>query len=92
MRAESGAVLEQNAGCSQAPTLMLINKQLSTNASATITLKNFAVSGPIAVYQVANPGTGISALPSVVANAGQITATLPQQSITLLVIPGKTLP
>ncbi len=73
-------------------TLMLINKQLSASASATVSLKNFAVSGAAAVYQLANAGTSISTLPSITAQAGQIIVTLPQQSITLLVVPGKTLP
>ncbi len=70
-------------------TVVVINKQLTTATSATVVAKNFAPTAPIAVYQLSGASTAIQHLSSISAIGGRWTASLPAQSITLFVVPGK---
>ena len=74
-------------------TAMVINKLPSTDLSSTLTLNNFAASGPAQVWQYSGANLGAivpgTALPVA---GGQINAVFPAYSMTLLVIPGATTP
>ncbi len=67
-----------------AVTVMAVNKQLSLPSTATIGLSNLASSGTAEVWQLAN--NAITHLSNVTYSNGQLSATLPQQSVTLFVL------
>ncbi|MGV3721849.1 MAG: glycoside hydrolase family 44 protein, partial [Actinomycetota bacterium] len=67
-------------------TVMLINKQLSTSAATTVNLANFAAVGKAEPWQL-TAGNVITRLADLSVNGNAVTATLPAQSVTLLVIP-----
>ncbi|WP_347555765.1 glycoside hydrolase family 44 protein [Robbsia sp. KACC 23696] len=67
-----------------AVTVMAVNKQLSLQSTVTIGLSNMAASGTAEVWQLAN--NAITHLSDVSYANGQLTATLPQQSVTLFVL------
>ncbi len=68
-------------------TIMAINKQPNTNATATITLTNFLPTGVAQVWRLTSANT-ITSLPSLNFTGNSFTNLLPAQSITLFVLPG----
>jgi len=70
----------------QAVTVMVINKQLSTNPIATINLSTFAHRGVAQVWQL-TAANAINHLADVGVTGTNLMATLPAQSITLFVVP-----
>lgn len=70
-------------------TVMVINKVLTVgNTSLTVNLANYVPSGPARVYQL-TAANAITRLADVAVSNARITTTVPQQSITLFVVPGK---
>jgi hypothetical protein len=67
-------------------TVMVINKQLSTNPIATINLSTFAHRGVAQVWQLTAANT-INHLADISVTGTNLVATLPAQSITLFVVP-----
>ncbi len=67
-------------------TVVAINKYLTGSTPVTLTLANFGAAPGAHVWQLTGSNT-IQQLPDVAVSASAITATLPQQSITLFVIP-----
>jgi len=67
-------------------TVMLISKYLSGNTPATINLANFTSGGTAQVWQLTSANT-INHLSDISFSGSALNVTLPQQSITLLVIP-----
>jgi PKD repeat protein len=67
-------------------TVMVIGKQLSGNTPATINLANFSNQGVAQVWQLTAANT-ITRLANISFSSNSLTATIPQQSITLFVIP-----
>ncbi len=67
-------------------TIMVINKQLGSNAPVNITLTNFLPAGTAQVWQLTSANT-ISRLSDIAVTGGLISNTLPAQSITLFVVP-----
>lgn len=72
-------------------TIMAINKQLGTNATATFAVTNFLPAGTAQVWQLTAANT-ITHLSDIAFTGGTFSNTLPAQSITLFVIPGGTPP
>ena len=72
-------------------TIMAINKQINTNATANITLTNFLPASVAQVWQLTTANT-ISRLSDINFTGGTFSNTLPAQSITLFVVPGGTPP
>ena len=70
----------------QALTLMVINKQLSTDTSVLMNVKNFTGTGVAHGYQLTASGT-INKLSDSPYQNGKLEAFLPAQSITLFVLP-----
>ncbi len=66
-------------------TVMLINKQLSTTATATVNLASFAHRGTTQVWQL-TAANAITHNADVTINGTSFVATLPAQSITLFVV------
>jgi len=67
-------------------TVMVISKYLSGSTPATINLENFASAGTAQVWQLTSTNT-INHLSDITFSGSTVNVTLPQQSITLLVIP-----
>lgn len=67
-------------------TVMAINKYLTGSTPVTLNVANFTAAPGAHVWQLTASNT-IQQLPDVAVASGAITATLPQQSITLFVIP-----
>jgi hypothetical protein len=67
-------------------TVMVINKQLSTNTAATINLSTFAHRGTAQVWQLTS-ANAISRLADVGITSTSVVATLPAQSVTLFIVP-----
>ncbi|WP_024904671.1 glycoside hydrolase family 44 protein [Robbsia andropogonis] len=67
-----------------AVTLMVVNKQLSLPSTVTASLNNITSSGTAEVWQLAN--NAITRLSDLAYSSGQLSATLPQQSVTLFVV------
>jgi len=74
-----------------AVTIMVINKQIGTNASVNLSLTNFLPAGSAQVWQL-TAANSISHLTSVAFSGSSFSNTLPAQSITLFVVPGGTPP
>ncbi len=74
-----------------AQTIMLINKSLTTNLPVTLTLANANTTGAAQAYRLTgtNVITRLADMPLPGTSSETIKTTLPAQSITLLVIPGK---
>src|SRR5260370_30428281 len=70
-------------------TVMVINKVLSGNTPATITLNNFAGSGSARVYQL-TAANAIQPLPDAAYSGANLGLTVPAQSVTLLILPKAT--
>jgi len=70
----------------KALTVMLINKQLSTTASTRVRIANVKASTKAQVWRLTSTNR-IERLADLSVQAGEITASLPPQSITLLVVP-----
>jgi PKD repeat protein len=70
-------------------TIMLVNKVLSGNTPATVNLANFVGTGQAQVWQLTSANT-INHLPNLNYSGTSLALTLPQQSITLLVLPPGT--
>jgi hypothetical protein len=64
----------------------VINKQLSANAPATVTLTNFLPSGTAQVWQLTSANT-ITRLSDLAFSGNTFSNSLPPQSITLFVLP-----
>ena len=73
-------------------TVMVINKSLTAPTPVALSLAHFAASGPAQVWQLGGTGAGISRLPNVAPVKGQLSATLPAQSVTLFVVPASVKP
>jgi len=67
-------------------TLMVINKQLSASATATVTITNRLLSGAGQVWQLTSANT-INHLANLSFSGNSFTNTVPAQSITLFVLP-----
>jgi hypothetical protein len=72
-------------------TLMVINKQLTTAAAATVTVTNRLLSGVSQVWQLTSANV-INRLADITVTGGVFTNTVPAQSITLYVLPFGTPP
>jgi hypothetical protein len=73
-----------------AMTVMAISKVLSGNTPLTLNLANFAHGGPAQAWQLRATG-GIQRLADVPVVGGDVSATVPPQSITLFVLPSADL-
>ena len=71
-------------------TLMVINKQLTSSASATVSLANFLPAGTGQVWQLTSANT-ITRLSDISISGATFTSTVPVQSITLFVLPAAVL-
>jgi hypothetical protein len=69
-----------------AMTLMVVGKHLSGDTPVTISLANFTHSGVAQVWQLTAANT-VNRLADISLNDGSLITTIPQQSITLFVIP-----
>jgi hypothetical protein len=69
-------------------TVMVINKQLSTTTNATVNLSTFAHRGTAQVWQLTSANT-IAHLADLSFSSTSFVATLPPQSVTLFVVPGR---
>jgi PKD repeat protein len=67
-------------------TVMVINKVLSGSTPVTVSIPNFANQGSAQVWQLTAANT-ISRLSDVTFSGSTISLTVPQQSVTLLVVP-----
>jgi hypothetical protein len=67
-------------------TLMVINKQLTATASATVSLTNFAAAGTAQAWQLTS-ANAITRLSDLSFTGSTFTSTVPVQSITLFVVP-----
>ena len=67
-------------------TIMVLNKYLSGNTPLTVSLANFTPSGTVSAWRLTAANT-ITQLPDVTISGASFNATLPQQSITLFVLP-----
>jgi PKD repeat protein len=72
-----------------AMTVMVINKYLSGSTPVTLSLGNFSGNGTAHVYQLTS-ANAITHIPDVAYSGITLNATVPQQSITLLVLPSGT--
>jgi hypothetical protein len=71
-------------------TLMVINKQLTSSASVTVSLTNFLPAGTGQVWQLTSANT-ITRLSDISFSGTTFTSTVPVQSITLFVLPAAVL-
>jgi hypothetical protein len=71
-------------------TLMVINKQLTSSATASVTLSNFLASGTAQVWQLTSANAIIRLGDLSIAGSG-FSNTVPAQSITLFVLPAAIL-
>jgi hypothetical protein len=71
-------------------TLMVINKQLTATATATISLTNFLPAGTAQVWQLTSANS-ITRLSDISFSGSTFTSTVPVQSITLFVLPAAIL-
>jgi hypothetical protein len=69
-------------------TVMVINKQLTTDAALTMNLTNFSASDTAQVWQLTSANT-ITRLSDVSLVRDTLSTTVPRQSITLFVVPAK---
>ena len=69
-----------------AVTVMVISKVLTGQTPLTLALRHVTPSGPVQVWRLA-AGSAIVRQPDTPCRAGQITSTLPPQSISLFVVP-----
>jgi len=67
-------------------TVLVINKQLSTNTTATISLSTFSHRGTAQVWQL-TAANAIGHLADIAVGGTSFVVTLPPQSVTLLVVP-----
>ncbi len=67
-------------------TLMVINKDLTNACAVTSLITNFNAAGPVTRWQL-TASNQITPLTSLIVTHGQLTDTVPAQSITLYVIP-----
>lgn len=67
-------------------TIVVINKELTGTVPLTLNIANFAGQATAQVYQLTSANV-ITKLAGATISKGQITATLPAQSVTLYVIP-----
>ena len=67
-------------------TIMLVNKVLSGNTPVTVNLANFAGAGQAHVWQLTSANT-INQLADLGYSGNSLSLTVPQQSITMLVLP-----
>jgi O-glycosyl hydrolase len=67
-------------------TVLVINKQLSTNTTATISLSTFSHRGTAQVWQL-TAANAIGHLADIGVGGTSFVVTLPPQSVTLLVVP-----
>jgi hypothetical protein len=72
-------------------TVMVINKQLSANAGATLNLTNFLSAGTAQVWQLTASNV-ISRLSDISFIGNSLSNSLPSQSVTLLVLPAGARP
>jgi len=72
-------------------TIMVINKQIGSNAVVNIALTNFLPAGTAQVWQLTSAST-ISRLSDLNFTGGTFSNTLPAQSVTLFVLPSGTPP
>jgi len=70
-------------------TIMVINKQLGSNAPVNLTISNFVHGGAAEVWQLTS-ANAITRLSDVLVAGNSLSNTLPAQSITLFVIPAGT--
>lgn len=66
-------------------TVLLVNKQLATNAPVTVAITNFAHVGVARVWQLAT--NAITRQPDLNVQTNRVAVTLPAQSVTLLILP-----
>jgi hypothetical protein len=76
---------ERNSG---ALTLMAVSKVLSGTTSASFQLAHFAPKGPVQVWQLTSQNV-ITRLADLAVTGSTLTASLPPQSVTLFVVPGR---
>src|SRR5580704_1718067 len=67
-------------------TVMVVNKQLTATASATVTVTNFFAGGTVQAWQLTSSNV-ITSLPNQTLSGNTFTNLLPAQSITLFVLP-----
>jgi len=67
-------------------TLMVINKQLTSAAAATVTLANFISAGTAQAWQLTSANS-IARLSDLTFSGNSFTSTVPAQSITLFILP-----
>jgi hypothetical protein len=72
-------------------TVMVLNKLLSSAASVTLSLAGFTPGGPAERWQLTSSNV-ITRLADVAPGGASLAVSLPQQSITLFVIPGGSAP
>ncbi len=84
---DSVAVFSSLRSTDGAMTIVLINKQSGAGASATIFVTNFPTTGTAQVWQMA-PAYGITRQNDLTFAGKTVTATVPPQSLTMLVLPG----
>ena len=84
-RLSSFAALRSSDG---ALTVIVVNKALEAATPTALALSHFAPGGAAQAWQLAS-ANAIVHLPDVPVADGHLTATLPAQSVTLFVIPGK---
>jgi len=70
-------------------TVMLINKQLSTSATTRLRLSNVTPAAKAQAWQLTSSNR-IERLADVSVQGAEVIATLPPQSITLVVVPSST--
>ncbi len=80
------AVFAAQRTADAALTLMVINKQLTSSAAATVTLTNFLPAGAAQVWQLTAANV-ITRLPDLSFTGRTFSNTVPAQSITLYVLP-----
>ncbi len=72
-------------------TIMVISKVLTGQTPLSLTVRHFALSSPVQVWQLTSRNV-ITRLPDTRCLAGQLSLTLPAQSISLLVVPASKQP
>ncbi|HKV39214.1 MAG TPA: PKD domain-containing protein, partial [Blastocatellia bacterium] len=70
-------------------TVMIINKALSGNTPVTVNLANFTANGPAQVWQL-TAANAITRLADANLSGNSLGLTLPQQSITLVIVPASS--
>ena len=85
------AVFAAQRGRDNALTVMLVHKLSGTNTPVTVCLTNFPAAGNAQIWQLTASNV-ITRLPDALLTNGSYGATLPAQSLTLLVLPARTAP